>query len=234
MCVTTHVMATHFRNTATIQFIADACASIAAALDSDPQTKSLAGLWDALTNKADSLVNARRTAERTLGRVRAKLAVLDVIWDPEIAAFGRDVVDQSGGKRDQAPYLRFFKTTTPSAAQDFGIDREVKQGNDWLAELARHPNEDLATKWIPRLTNVTNDLAAGAQNRRSALQTMALQSTAEELFLDDLNREIDILEGELQKLFPGRPKRVASYLEATRITIKRAHSSEAENPSETG
>ena len=215
-------MATHIRENTIIQSVADVCSAVAGGLDSDPATKHLAPLWDAVTNKADSLVNARRTAERTLGRARARLAVMDATWDPEIAAFGRDVVDQSGGKRDQAPYTRFFKTVAPSTAQDFGTDREVELGKTWLAELNRDPNEALATKWIPRLTTVTENLSSASTNRRTGLQTLALQDTAEELFIADVNREIDILEGELLKLFPGQPKRIAAFLEATKPRHKRS------------
>ena len=225
-------MATHLRDNATIPFVADVCASIAGALDSDPQTKQLASIWDSLTTKADGLVLGRRNAERTLARARSRLAVLDALWDPEVAAFGRDMVDQSGGNREAAPYTRFFKTVTPSAAQAFGIDREVQQGRDWIAELNRDPNDPIAVKWSPRLKHVTDNLAEGATARRNALQTLGLQGTAEELFIDDVNRELDILEGELLKLFPGQPKRVAAFLEATRPSTRRH--SEPESNSETG
>lgn len=219
-------MATHLRENATISFAADTCASIAGALDSDPQTKPLAPVWDSLTTKADNLVSARRTIERTLARARSRLAVLDALWDPEVAAFGRDMVDQSGGNREAAPYTRFFKTATPSAAQDFGIDREVQQGRDWIAELNRDPNDPIAVKWSPRLKHVTDNLADGSTARRNALQALGLQATAEELFIEDVNRELDIVEGELLKLFPGQPKRIAAFLEATRPSTKRRSESE--------
>lgn len=228
-------MATHVRQDTSIQPAADICASIAGALDADPEARHLAPTWDALTAKADALAEARRSAERTLARARAKLAVLDAQWDPEAGAFGRDVVDQSGGKRDQAPYTRFFKTVTPSAAQEFGIDREVQQGKAWIAELTRDPNEALAKKWTPRLSSVTENLALGSTNRRNALQAVALQDTAEELFIDDINREIDILEGDLMKLFPGQPKRVAAFLEATKPRrSKRSRSNNDDNGGEEG
>lgn len=226
-------MATHLRSNANIHFVSDICASIAVALDSDPQSKQLAPSWDALTTKADSLVTDRRTVDRNLGRARAKLSVFDAHWDPEIAAFGRDVLDQSGGKRDQAPYTRFFKNVSASTAQSFGIDREVQQGQEWIAELHRNAAEALATKWIPRLELVTNALAGGSAARRNALQAAALQDTAEELFIADVNRELDILEGELLKLFPGQPKRVAAFLEATRPATRRS-SRETETPTESG
>lgn len=226
-------MPTHLRSTANIHAVADTCAAIAGALDSDPLSKALAPSWDAVTAKADALVANRRTVDRNLGRARARLGVFDAHWDPEIAAFARDVLDQSGGKRDQPPYTRFFKNVSASTAQSFGIDREVEQAREWLAELHRDPAEPLATKWIPRLELVTNALAGGSAGRRTALQACALQDTAEELFIADVNRELDILEGELMKRFPGQPKRVAAFLEPTRPTPRRS-SREVETPTESG
>lgn len=218
-------MATHLPENRAINAVADVCSAIAGALDSDPETQQLAPTWEGLTAKADTLAAARRTAERNLARARAKLHVADAKWDPEVGAFGRALVDQSGGKRDQPPYTRFFKAVTPSDAQTFGIDREVQHGKDWIAELARDPNEPLAKEWTPRLSVATENLDTCSKNRGSALRAVALQDTAEELFIGDVNREIDILEGELLKLFPGQPKRVAAFLEATKPrTSKRKRS----------
>ena len=104
-------MATHLRDNATIPFVADVCASIAGALDSDPQTKQLASIWDSLTTKADGLDLGRRNAERTLARARSRLAVLDALWDPEVAAFGRDMVDQKNSLKYKLPHHR--KTRRP-------------------------------------------------------------------------------------------------------------------------
>jgi hypothetical protein len=126
------------------------------------------------------------------------------------------MVDQCGGSREQPPYTRFFNKVTPSAAQEFGTDREVSQGRAWIAELARDPNEPIAQKWTPRLSLATEDLDTASKNRNSSVQAVALQDVAEELFVHDVNREIDVLEGDLLKLFPGQPKRVAAFLEATK------------------
>jgi hypothetical protein len=209
-------MARHVEEDKSIEPVADICSSIAGALESDPVTTDLSSTWDALTAKADTLSTTKRTLTRTLGRARAKLEVADASWDPEIAAFGRDVVNETDGKRDQPPYTRFFKNVTPSEAQKFGIDREVEQGETWVGELAREPNEPLAVKWSPRLTAATGQLKGCSTGRKDALKALALHNIAEELFIDDLNREIDLLEGELIKRFPRQPKRVASFLEALR------------------
>jgi len=116
-------MATHLRENTAAQTAADVCAAIAGVLDSDASTKHLAPLWDSLAAKGDALANERRKLERVLARARAKLAVADASWDPEVGAFARDVLDQSGGKRDQLPNTRFFKDVTASEAQDFGVER---------------------------------------------------------------------------------------------------------------
>ncbi|MDI3289708.1 hypothetical protein [Polyangium sp. 15x6] len=215
-------MATHLRPNTSAQPAADTCAAIADGLASDEATKHLAPLWESLTAKGDALAAERRKLERSLGRARARLAVADAQWDPEVAAFGRDVVDKTGGRRDAAPYTRFFKDVSPSAAQDFGVDREVKQGREWTDELGRNPDEPLALKWSPRLGAVTDKLDGAAKERANGLRALALQGTSEELYVEDINLELDRLEGDLKKLFPGQPKRVAAFLEPTRARRKRA------------
>jgi hypothetical protein len=84
--------------------------------------------------------------------------VLDAKWDATVAAFGRAVVDVSGGRRDQPPYTRFFGKTTPSAAQKFGIEREIETARGWLVELARNPSEPLAQTWTPKMKEATDAL----------------------------------------------------------------------------
>jgi hypothetical protein len=228
-------MATHLRSGTSPQAAADICAAIADGLTCDDTTKHLAPLWESLAGKGDALSTEQRKLTRALGRARARLAVADALWDPEVAAFGRDVVDKTGGRRDAPPYTRFFKNVSPSAAQDFGIDREVKQGREWLDELARDPNEPLASKWSSRLGAVTEKLEAASKERKNGLRALALQSTSEELYVEDINLEIDRLEGDLMKLFPGQPKRVAAFLEATRPKRRRAatEGDEAEGGEET-
>ncbi|MRG97100.1 hypothetical protein [Polyangium spumosum] len=201
---------------------ADICSAIADGLVSDDITAHLAPVWEMMAAKGDALAADRRKRERTLGRARARLAVADSRWDPEVAAFGRDIVDQAGGRRDVPPYTRFFKDVSPSAAQDFGIDREIKQGQAWLDELGRNPDEPIAIKWTPRLGAVTGTLDACSKARVDGLRALALQGTSEELYVEDINLELDRLEGDLKKLFPGQPKRVAAFLEATRPKRKRA------------
>ena len=49
--------------------------------------------------------------------------------------------------------------------------------------------------------------------RRNALTPLL---TGVMLFIDDVNHELDRLEGDLMKLFPGDTTRVASYIAATR------------------
>jgi len=223
-------MATHLRETTSAQGAADTCAAIAGALDSDDNTKHLAPLWDSLTAKGDLLANERRKLERALLRARARLAIADATWDPEIGAFARDVLDQSGGKRDQLPNTRFFNAVTASEAQDFGVEREIKQGEGWLDELDRNPTEPLAVKWKPRLTKVNGALSTAATNRTNALRAVALQGTSETIYIEEINLELDKLEGDLLKLFPGQPKRVAAFLEATRPRRKRSGDDGSEPP----
>ena len=214
-------MATHLRDDMAAQSAGDICASIASALDSDPVTQPLASLWDALAQKGDALAAQRRTMERTLARARARLSVADARWDAETASFGREVVNESNGRRDQPPYTRFFAGVTPSDAQAFGVDREVKQGRAWGLELAREPGSTLETKWTPRLSGATDVLEATSKERGAAMSALALHGTTELLYIGEINLELDKLEGALLQLFPGQPKRVASFLAATKPRRKR-------------
>ncbi|MRG94917.1 hypothetical protein [Polyangium spumosum] len=214
-------MATHLREDMAAQTAADTSDAIASALDSDPITKPLASLWDALAQKGDGLAEQRRGLERKLARVRARLAVADARWDGETAAFGRDVVNETDGRRDRPPYTRFFAGVTPSDVQAFGVDREVKQGRAWVEELAREPGSALETKWTPRLSGATDTLEGCNKERGAVMGALALHGTTELLYIGEINLELDKLEGALLQLFPGQPKRVASFLSATKPRRKR-------------
>ena len=65
----------------------------------------------------------------------------------------------------------------------------------------------------------------------SARSESSIQSVRFQFDRADVNRELDVLEGELLKLFPGQPKRVAAFLEATRPASRR---SSRETETETG
>jgi hypothetical protein len=185
-------------------------------VESDPATKALALTWAAMRDSADKLAENGRKLNREVLRARSRLNVQDSLWDTTVAAFGRAVVDASGGRRDQPPYTRFFTKTTPSSAQDFGIQREIETARAWLAELARNPTEALAQTWTPKLKEATDALEASFNQRNDTVSALAQQQTSVVLLIDDVNREIDRLEGDLKKQFPGAPDRVASYLAATR------------------
>lgn len=140
----------------------------------------------------------------------------DATWDACVAAFGRAVVDASVGRRDQAPYTRFFGKATPSAVQKFGIGRELETARAWLVELSRNPGEALAQTWTPKLKQATDALEAAVNQRNDTVNALGPIRTSVVLLIDDVNHELDRLEGELLKLFPGQPNRVASFLAATR------------------
>ena len=214
-------MATHLREEVSAEVAADTCAAIASALASDPVTQPLAPLWEKLTDKGDALAAERRSLERATQRARAILAVADAIWDTDVAACGRDLFDQSSGRRDAVPYTRFFVGTSPSQVQDFGIDREVAQGRLWIKELGRDPAEALAVKWTPRFTTTTDALETASKDRVERLSALAIHGTSEVLYVEAINLELDRLEGDLKKLFPGQPDRVASFLASTKPRRKK-------------
>lgn len=209
-------MATHLRESTSIETIADVCDAIAAGLESDPATSHLAGSWCRLTEKADGLVAEKRKLDRNSRRARARLAVADARWDSEVAAFGRAVVDASSGNRSVLPYTRFFNKTPPSDAREVGYEREVALGRQWIAELNRNPEEPLAKTFLPRLEAATQTLQRALDDRTAAVAAYEKHRTSVVLLRDAVNRELDVTEGELLRLFPGARARVASYLSATR------------------
>ncbi len=214
-------MATHLREAVSIETVADTCDAIASALGSDPEAAELAGTWEALAERGDALVAAERAHDRAVRRARARLNVADARWDRESAAFGRAVVDANGGRREGAPYSRFFAKVVPSKARALGAAREVEIGRHWLAELARTPGEPLAAAFAPRLEASTEALADAIEARAASMSQLAIHRTSVSLFIDDVNREIDRTEGELLVRFPGDRARVAAFLEITRIESRR-------------
>lgn len=220
-------MATHLRDNASIELIADVCDAITAALESDPATCHLAPTWVALTSHADKLASEKRELERTQRRTRARLLVADARWDSEIAAFGRAVVDASSGSRTVPPYTRFFAKTAPSLAQTFGYEREIALGRQWITELGREPSEPLAQAFTARLEAATSTLAKAVEERAKSVAAFEPHRTSVVLLLDAVNRDLDKTEGELLKLLPGERARVASYLAASRPVR-----SEKESPGE--
>jgi hypothetical protein len=209
-------MATHFRENMSIDALAETLDALCAALHADPETASVVATWTALSGKADELAQQSQQFVRAQRRARARLGVCDNLWDTVEAAFGRAVVDASGGRRDQSPYTRFFAKAAPSAVQTFGIQREIDTARDWLIELGRNSAEPLATTWIPQLTQATDNLDDACKARNQAVRALGPHQTTVTLFVDDVNCELDRLEGQLKLLFPGDAQRVASYLAVTR------------------
>jgi hypothetical protein len=209
-------MATHIPEAASIKVVVDVVDATHAAVESDPETAALAPTWLALRDRADGLAKSRSDAGRALTRSRTLLAVCDAKWDTAVAGFGRAVVDASGGHHDQPPCTRFFGKATPSAVQTFGVQREIDSARGWLVELGRNPGEPLAVTWSPKLKGVTDELEMAMNRRNDNLRALEPLHTSVLLLIDDVNRELDRLEGDLKKIFPGAADRVASYLAATR------------------
>lgn len=209
-------MATRIPEGTSIWVAVEAVDATCAGIASDPETSSLAATWIGLRDRGDAQAKARSDADRALSRARLRLGVFDAKWDATVAAFGRAVVDASGGRRDQSPYVRLFNKATPSAVQTFGIEREIGMARGWLVELGRDPNELLAKTWTPKLKAVTDELEMAFNQRNDCLRALEPLQTAVVLFIEDVNRELNLLEGDLRKLFPTAPERVASFLAATR------------------
>ena len=100
----------------------------------------------------------------------------------------------------------------------YGTDREVGFARVLLAKLAERLAVvgDIAATWHPKLLASTDALEGASDERKNAVVAMGPLLTAQYLYVEDVNLELDRVEGQLQQIFPGDAKRVASYLVATR------------------
>lgn len=74
----------------------------------------------------------------------------------------------------------------------------------------------MSQPWTPKLKAATDALEMACNQRNDAVKALGPHQTTVMLFIEDVNRELDLLEGDLKKLFPREPGRVASYLAATK------------------
>lgn len=213
-------MATHLRDKSAAD-AADICDAIAAALDASETTSALGAIWTALALRGDAIETESRTLRRATGRARAREKVADVSWDRNQSAFSRSVLDASDGKRDQAPYTTFYENVAPSAINSYGVDREVEVGRNTLALLASGAGAPLRDTWAPRWSAHTEALSAASHTKKEAIRVQATFSANEELYIDEINRELDRLEGDLLRLFPGERDTVDAFLAPTRPNTKR-------------
>ncbi len=209
-------MATKIREDASIGWVADAVDGTCAGLECDPETVGLVPPWAALRDRADGLYQERRDLDREALRARARLHVCDHAWDATASRFGQAAVDASGGRHDQAPYTRFFAKSAPTQVRVIGIGHEIELARAWVVELARDPQESLAQVWTGKLTSVTDSLELAFNERNAAIDALAAHHRAVVFFIEEVNQGLDQLEGDLKKLFPGEPTRVAAYLAAMR------------------
>jgi hypothetical protein len=211
-------MATHLRSNTAAESAVDVVDSIAAALETDPQTEHLAPVWTALVSRGDALVADLVRVRRTARRARSRLWVLDAIWDAVMRGFDRAALDAVDGQKQSPGYTRFWRSGTAAEVTRFGADREVDVARAIIGMLppAPHTIDPLRDTWVPKLTPATDALAAASTARREAVVAIGPYLSAQFLYVEDVNLELDRLEGALQGIFPGDAKRVASYLAATR------------------
>jgi len=219
-------MATHFRDTSA-RDAADTCDAIAAALDASETTRPLAATWVANSERGDAIDAEGRIRRRATGRARAREKVADAAWDKNNSAFSRAMLDASNGKRDAGPYATFYAGVAPSAINAYGVDREVEIGRGVVSILASDAGATHRDAWASRWSANNEALAAATRTKKDAVLTQATFSANEELYIEDLNRELDRLEGDLLRLFPGDRDSVDAFLAPTRPTPKRSRSSEA-------
>ncbi len=200
---------------------ADICDAIAAALDASDTTRALATVWTALALRGDEIATQGRNHRRATGRARAREKVADVNWDRNNLGFSRFVLDASNGRRDEAPYSTFYPVAPPSKINEYGIDREVEIGRGIVSILASDAGAPFRAAWESRWAANNEALASAARSKKDAILAQATFSANEELFIEEINRELDRLEGDLLRLFPGDRDSVEAFLAPTRPTTRR-------------
>lgn len=223
-------MATHLRDHTSAADGADISDEIAGGLEADEATAALAATWNGLAARGDAVALARRTARRTSGRARAREKVIDARWDRHDSAFGRAVLDASGGKRTEEPYATFFGKAPPSAVNAYGIEREVEMGRSYVALLAGDIGAALRAAWSAGWTTVNDALAAASRAKKDAVLAEAPHDAAETLYIDDINKELDRLEGDLLKIFPGDRATVDAFLAPTRGRARKQKPAPSDGP----
>ena len=213
-------MATHLRDMGAAD-AADICDAVAAGLDASETTRTLALAWTALVLRGDDIAAQCRQHRRATGRARAREKVADVNFDRNNSAFSRYALDASNGKRDIAPYATFYAGVAPSTINAYGVDREVEIGRGILGILASDAGAAHRETWAPRWSANTEALAAATRTKKDAVLAQATFSANETLYIEEINRELDRLEGELLRLFPGDRDSVEAFLAPTRPTPKR-------------
>lgn len=214
-------MATHLRDDTNARDAADICDEVAAGLEADAQTAALAPAWIALRDRGDAQAIQTRDAKRTTGRARARERVADAGWDRNDLAFARASLDASGGKRDAAPYATFYGAASASTANTWGVDREVEFGRSIVRLLATEVGAALRGAWAALWETKTETLAAASRAKKDAVMAESTHSALAALYVDDINRELDRLEGDLLRIFPGDRDSVEAFLSPTRRPTKK-------------
>jgi hypothetical protein len=214
-------MATHLDENTAAADAADIADEIAGGLEADDETTHLAAVWNGLVARGDELGGRVHAAERRTGRARARLNVVDSRWDATDSAFSRRTLDEAGGDTKEAPYKTFYGKASASEVNSFGVQREIEFGRKVVDVLAVDASSPLTTEWSPRWVANTDALETAAGARDAAVRAEAPLDAEQTLYINDINLELDRLEGDLKKLFPGQPKRVSAFLAPTRATKRR-------------
>lgn len=190
-------------------------------MDASENTRVFATAWTALFLRGDEFAAQGRYHRRATGRARAREKVADVNWDRNNLGFSRFTLDASNGRRDAAPYTTFYPVAAPSKINEYGIDREVEIGRGIVSILASDAGAPFRAAWESRWAANNEALASAARTKKDAILAQATFSANETLYIEEINRELDRLEGDLLRLFAGERDSVDAFLAPTRPTPKR-------------
>lgn len=221
-------MATHLSYGISAGDAADMADEIAGALEADEATTHLASVWNAMVARGDKIAARKKSLRRATGRARARLSVIDARWDETDSAFSRATLDAASGNRKKPPHSTFYDAASASTVNSFGVRREIEFGRRVVDVLTATPALGLGADWAERWARDTDALEGAVNARDAALRAESTIDVEAQQYIDDFNKELDALEGELLKIFSGQSHRVASFLTATRRTRRRARDEQAE------
>ena len=176
---------------------------------------------------SDASRAARRRRSTSMNRSRTRAPGR---WGRHDSAFGRALLDAASGKRENAPYSLFYGATPPSAINAYGVDRQVETGRTFLRLLAADSGAALRAAWAAGWEAVNEALATASRAKKDATLAEAPHSVAEALYVDDVNKELDRLEGDLLKRFPGDRATVDAFLAPTRTVVHKKKVAPSDGP----
>ena len=95
----------------------------------------------------------------------------------------------------ETPRIGELKPAIEKGGETTSFKDLFKQYINDVNNMQRNANESIAQTWMPKLKAATEALRGALEERRTSVRASENLRTTTTLFLDDVNRELDKLEG---------------------------------------